>query len=90
MAERRRVHFEGHVQGVGFRYTAVSIARQYPVQGFVQNLSDGQVVVEAEGDSAELDGFFRDLSATMEHQIRNSTVELGLPPGGFTGFVIRY
>jgi acylphosphatase len=41
--QRREVHYSGHVQGVGFRYTTRSIARGYEVTGFVQNLEDGRV-----------------------------------------------
>src|SRR5690349_7212233 len=36
--ERREVHYSGRVQGVGFRYTARSIAQLFPVTGYVKNL----------------------------------------------------
>jgi acylphosphatase len=39
----RHVIFRGHVQGVGFRYTAREVAQQYNVTGFVRNLPDGTV-----------------------------------------------
>jgi acylphosphatase len=90
MTERRRVHYSGHVQGVSFRYTTVSIARRYRVAGFVQNLADGRVVVVAEGEAAELDPFLRDVAETMAVYVRDSHVELGPPTGEFSGFGVRY
>src|SRR5437763_109591 len=49
------VHYTGNVQGVGFRATAEMIAKDYPVVGWVKNLSDGRVRLSAEGpaDSGE-------------------------------------
>ena len=40
---RCRVIYRGRVQGVGFRYTSASIARRFPVTGYVRNLPDGTV-----------------------------------------------
>jgi len=46
-----RVHLviRGRVQGVGFRWFAASRAQAVHVAGFVRNLPDGSVEVEAEG-----------------------------------------
>lgn len=51
------VSVAGRVQGVGFRFATVEVARRFSVTGFVRNESDGSVRVEAEGSGAELDGF---------------------------------
>ncbi len=58
MAERARVHLlvSGLVQGVAFRAYTVDEARRLGVHGWVRNLADGRVEVEAEGDRAALDG----------------------------------
>ena len=47
-----RIHyiFRGTVQGVGFRYRAYHAANMFGVTGYVRNLSDGGVELEAEGD----------------------------------------
>ena len=90
MIERRRVHYSGHVQGVGFRYTAVSIARRYRVSGYVQNLSDGRVVVVAEGEGAELDRFLADVAETMADYIRVPQTDIEQPTGEFRGFGVRF
>lgn len=39
----------GSVQGVGFRYFASDLAEQLGITGWVKNLSDGRVEVEAHG-----------------------------------------
>ena len=46
---REHFVFHGHVQGVGFRYQAMYAARNYGVTGWVENLSDGSVEMEAQG-----------------------------------------
>ena len=88
--ERRRVHFSGNVQGVGFRYTTVSVARRHAVAGYVQNLSDGRVVVVAEGAGDELDRFLKDLGETMQDYIRGTQTESGPPIGEFQSFQVRF
>src|SRR5260370_729191 len=48
--ERRRVEYNGRVQGVGFRYTAQRLAPAFGVSGSVRNLADGRVELEAQGE----------------------------------------
>ena len=52
-----RVHIIviGHVQGVGFRYYTFKRAREINVTGYVKNLPDGTVEIEAEGDRSQLE-----------------------------------
>lgn len=49
--------YSGHVQGVGFRHTARSVATGFEVTGTVRNLEDGRVQLVAEGDQDELRAF---------------------------------
>jgi acylphosphatase len=51
------IFYSGHVQGVGFRYTAKTVAAGFEVTGTVRNLSDGRVELTAEGARAELEAF---------------------------------
>ena len=51
---RMQVFYSGRVQGVGFRYTAKSVATGFEVTGTVRNLPDGAVAVEAEGPLPKL------------------------------------
>lgn len=46
---RRRWQFFGRVQGVGFRYRAQYAAQSLGLTGWVCNLDDGSVLLEAQG-----------------------------------------
>ena len=41
-----QVFYEGHVQGVGFRFTVRHIAKGFDVTGWVRNLPDGRVELQ--------------------------------------------
>ncbi len=47
----------GKVQGVFFRASAKDIADRLNVKGFAQNMPDGSVYIEAEGDEENLKQF---------------------------------
>lgn len=51
---RKRFVFSGTVQGVGFRYRAVMAAREFGVTGWIENQWDGSVLMEAQGEEADL------------------------------------
>jgi acylphosphatase len=57
MPKRLHALFEGRVQGVGFRFTTMSVASGFKVTGFVRNLPDGDVELVAEGEEAEVSAF---------------------------------
>ncbi len=88
--QRRVVHFRGRVQGVGFRYTAVRIAGQFDVTGFVQNLPDGRVLVVAEGRADEIDKFLDRLKTEMAAYIRDYHIETSPATGEFKSFDVSY
>lgn len=92
------VYFTGHVQGVGFRYTARRIAHEFEVTGFVKNLADGRVQLEVVGASAEIDGFIAAIEERMHGHIRSTERQVaavgakdaaGATPVAFNGFEIR-
>ena len=72
---RQRVHFHGRVQGVGFRYTTASIAKRYPVVGYVRNLPDGSVELVAEAVPVVLEQFLADITAAFAGKIRQQSVD---------------
>ena len=47
----------GRVQGVFYRASAKTKADELGIKGFVQNLPDGEVYMEAEGSDEKLDLF---------------------------------
>ena len=87
--ERREVYYTGHVQGVGFRYTAQGVARQFPVTGSVRNLPDGRVELIVEGESAELDAFLQAVANRMQGYIHRAQVATLAASGEFDDFTVR-
>jgi acylphosphatase len=86
--ERRRVWYDGRVQGVGFRYTARRLAGGFPVSGYVRNLADGRVELVAEGDASAVSSFLDAVARELGSNIRGvqtATEPMDQPlPAGFT------
>jgi acylphosphatase len=80
---RYTVHFEGRVQGVGFRFTTDHLARHYNVTGYVQNLPDGRVRLVAEGEREQVQGLLDAVRKEMGRYIQNDTVEESDATGEF-------
>ena len=78
----RCVLYSGRVQGVGFRYTAQRVSRDYAIGGYVRNLPDGRVELVAEGLEPEVDTFLHALDRSMavyiESRERHTIAALGL------------
>jgi acylphosphatase len=83
------VFFAGHVQGVGFRYTTLQVAKEFEVTGFVKNLPDGRVQMEAEGRSEEIDAFVAAVEERLHGHVRKTERTAERRPRQFTGFTIR-
>lgn len=47
----------GRVQGVGFRWATMNKAKSFGVTGFVKNLDNGSLYIEAEGENDQLEKF---------------------------------
>jgi acylphosphatase len=88
--QRHTIYYAGHVQGVGFRYTAHSIARNHEVTGFVRNLPDGRVELVAEGNRQETDAFLEAIRDRLANHIRDERRDIGPATGEFTTFEIRH
>jgi acylphosphatase len=54
LKERWRLMVEGEVQGVGFRSSCSRRAKELGLSGWVRNLRNGKVEVQAEGDPLAL------------------------------------
>jgi len=82
-----QVHYEGRVQGVGFRWTVKDLAREFDVAGMVKNLPDGRVELVAQGDETEefLEAIRR--SALAGH-IESERIETIPRVQGLRGFLI--
>ncbi|HWA86036.1 MAG TPA: acylphosphatase [Opitutus sp.] len=83
------VFFAGRVQGVGFRYTVMQIAAGFDVTGYVRNLPDGRVQLEAEGRAEEIAAFVSSIEERMHGYIRRSERTSARRAAEFNGFTIR-
>ena len=87
--QHETVYFTGHVQGVGFRYATMQVAREFEVSGYVRNLPDGRVHLEIEGEARELSDFVAVLEERMHGYIRKTERESDRRVPIFSGFEIR-
>ena len=86
----RHVFFEGRVQGVGFRWTVKNLARGYDVTGWMKNLPDGRVELQAAGDADEVDAFVEAIEESdLRSHIRKVDVSVIPAPACCQGFEIR-
>ncbi len=86
---RREVYFSGQVQGVGLRYTAMRLATDLNVTGFVRNLPDGRVQLVAEGACGEIDRLLDGIRDALGNYIRQAAITDTTPTGEFHGFGVR-
>ncbi|PIS27878.1 MAG: acylphosphatase [Candidatus Marinimicrobia bacterium CG08_land_8_20_14_0_20_45_22] len=82
---------QGVVQGVGFRYFAMRKAAMFQVFGFVQNLDNGDVYIEAEGEEGLVNDFVREIQigpmfGTVTDVIKNRSEKLV----GYHRFEVRF
>jgi len=89
MKRQLRVIFSGRVQGVGFRYTARSVAHRWGVTGWVRNDPGGEVEILAEAEEGVLEDFVAEIEAQFKGYIRDRQLEWGPASGSFGDFGIR-
>jgi acylphosphatase len=87
--KRVTVHFGGHVQGVGFRFTVLQMSSRFPVTGFVRNLPDGRVELVVEGETSQANTFVESVKERMNGYIDSAEESAGNATGEFRQFEIR-
>lgn len=88
---RADVRYEGRVQGVGFRFSAVSAAENFAVSGWVANAPDGSVRLVAEGPEAEVNRFLAAIrGSSLGRYIRDERVRKEAARGDLGPFSVRY
>ncbi len=79
----------GRVQGVFFRKYVKEVADEFGISGFVQNLPDGSVYCEAQGEKNKIE-FFMDHCSEGPIMAKVTSVEVETKdPLTFKGFEIR-
>lgn len=78
----------GRVQGVGFRYNTLRIAKRYTLTGWVRNCADGSVEIIAQGTEEKLHAFMEQLK-THTHPARVDYIHSSrIPLTAYTDFTI--
>lgn len=80
---------EGRVQGVGFRYFVQRQADLLGINGFVRNLSDGRVEIEAESSAHNLLLFAQECKKGPNMARVDKCYQSELPPFGYKGFRVK-
>ena len=83
-----RIHISGWVQGVGFRWRTALEANRLGIKGYVRNLRDGRVSIEAEGSRDQLD-LFAGWCKNGPGVVKDVNVET-FTPVGYTEFRIEH
>lgn len=86
---RKHFFFKGRVQGVGFRYRAQNAASMYGVTGWVKNLYDGSVEMEAQGLEEDIDKVILTLQSSRYIVIDDMYVADRQPDPHETSFRIK-
>jgi acylphosphatase len=86
---RLNIFYSGRVQGVGFRYTAKTVAAGFEITGTIRNLPDGRVELIAEGAREELEAFRKAIrGAGLAGFIRDENASWSDAQNNYHGFEI--
>ncbi len=88
--KRLHIIYTGSVQGVGFRYTARSIAQGLGLAGLVRNDPDGSVELVAEGDEDVLRQLMESIKHEMNYTHFKEQASWEPGTGEFKAFEIRF
>lgn len=85
-----KIHVRGRVQGVGFRWSSVREAKKNGITGFVKNMSDGSVYIEAEGYGKQLEAFVEWCKTGPGFGYVESVTTDHYPPVNYKDFRVEY
>lgn len=83
------ISIKGRVQNVGFRYHTQTMANKLGVMGFVKNLSDGSVYVEAEAEQDVMERFVEWCHKGPIWSRVDEVLVNAIPVNGYTDFRIH-
>lgn len=84
------ITISGRVQGVGFRYYALHKAEELNISGWIKNTPEGNVEMEASGETQNLDAFINwmRIGPARAHIDRFAVSKIS-PKRIFNHFIIR-
>ena len=81
------INVYGLVQGVFFRYTTRKVARRLGLTGYVKNMPDGSVYIEAEGPEDKINELLEFAKKGPKHaQVEKTDYEFKVPQNQFKSF----
>ncbi len=90
MHKRITVNFKGRVQGVGFRWRVMQVAKLFPCTGYVKNLMDGSVELVIEGAGNDANRMVDAVNLEMRDYWNEQTTDERIGDAHFSGFEISY
>ncbi|OGX31287.1 MAG: hypothetical protein A3G37_02355 [Omnitrophica WOR_2 bacterium RIFCSPLOWO2_12_FULL_46_30] len=90
MRKRMHILYSGRVQGVGFRFTAETMAVESGIQGWVKNLGDGRVEIMAEAEEEALKDFLNKIRQSFSRYIQDEDLRWSDAADEFQDFQIRF
>jgi len=90
MKKQIHAYFSGRVQGVGFRFTVIEIARNLQVTGWVKNLKDSRVELVAEAKEESLHKFLSQINEYFSLYIRDTRINWQQATGEFSDFTVKF
>lgn len=88
--QRRRFHFYGEVQAVGFRWTALTAAKRCGATGWVKNEKDESVSMELQGTAQQIKTVLAALQADDYIRIERTEEQPAPVAPHEKGFCVRY
>ena len=86
--QRYVVYYGGRVQGVGFRYFVLRQAQRFGIGGWVRNVDNGTVELQAEGETDSMRRFLDQVRSGPGFSYETGVNVKDVPSEGFEGFSI--
>ena len=91
MFAQAHVIVSGVVQGVGYRYFVMKLARKWELTGWVKNIHTGEVEILVEGPKGLIESLIKELwTGNPWATVRNVDVQWEKYVGKYTGFDVTF
>jgi len=88
---RAHIVVSGRVQGVGYRYFVMRLARKWELTGWVKNLPTGEVEIDVEGPRGLIESLIQELwTGNAWATVRDVDVRWEKYTGTYTGFDVAF